>query len=180
LEGFVTVPLTTGEKRRVKAGRLAEKPTYFNAQSGQNVSISEDFEAFLILQSKPTKQEAVSWASQALANQDVDLLRDLLLADALAADQNDASAALEEVNAELARFDEFRGRFAPGKFASVGEIQTLLSDLQLGLDRLVNLKDRLRHLEVYDGVQSELLLSAGLTENQVKETGSWIGPLLAY
>jgi hypothetical protein len=176
----MTVPLTTSERRRVKAGRLADKPTYFNSQSGQNVSISEDFEAFLILQDTPAKQEAVSWTAQALANQDIDLLRDLLLADALAADSSDASSALEEVEAELARFDEFRDRFAPGKFASIGEVQTLITDLQLGLERLVSLKDRLRHLEVYDNVQGELLLSAGLTEGQIKQTGSWIGPLLAY
>jgi hypothetical protein len=176
----MTVPLTTSERRRVKAGRLADKPTYLSGDPAQSVTISDDFEAFLILQNKPAKQEAVSWTSQALTNQDIDLLRDLLLADALTADQNDASAALQEVEAELARFDEFRNRFAPGKFASVGEVQLLLSDLQLGLDRLVSLKDRLRHLEVYDTVQSTLLLSAGLTEGQIKQTGSWIGPLLAY
>ena len=176
----MAIALTTNESRRVKAQRLADKPTYYNAQSGQNSSISDDFEAFLILQSKTAKQEAVSWISQALATQDIDILRDLLLADAITSDQNDASASLQEVERELTRFDEFRSRFTAGKFAGVSEVQSLLSDLQLGLDRLVSQKDRLRHLEVFDNVQNEILLSLGLTEAQIKETGSWIGPLLAY
>ena len=176
----MAISLTVAELKKVEASRRSEKPKYYNATSETEVRISDDFEAFLILQGKGVKNEAKEWLSKTLAMQDVNLLRDALLADALNAELADVNASLDEANNSLTNFNNFRERFSAGKFASVGEVQRILNGSQHGIDDLVNLRDRLSHQKALNGILLTEVLTQGLSEDLIKEIGSWLGPLAAY
>lgn len=163
--------------RRLKP---SQRPKYFNANTGQMVRISEDFEAFLILQGRPKNKETVNWLQNAnsYAIQDAD--RDSLINAAIKNELVDATAGADELSPIIDQFNKFRTRFNMTGFEGVAEAGQLLADLQRAMNEIMVLGTRHKHRQVYSNVLSAALSNKGMTANQSKQMNSWFESLTTY
>lgn len=176
------ITLTESQQVLVNAKKLPEsqRPKYFNAAFGTRVAISDDFEAFLILQGKANNKKAVDWLQQAntYALQDSD--RDTLLAAFMDNEVEDAAAAAKELAPITNQFAEFRASFNVDGFEGVTEIGLFLNDVQRPMSEVVNLGARHRHRQQFAILSKSTIINKGLTKNQLKELNSWFDALTAY
>jgi hypothetical protein len=175
----MAVQLDSDERARVDAGRLQRRPTYYSAALLKDQTISEDFEAFLILQDPATIAVTMTWLGAAglLGRQALD--RDALAFEALIVDQSDVGNQLDDADEKTAAFTAFRQAFQAGKFSDTPEVSLIIRDLQITADELFALKSRLFHLQhVQTRVQN--LLSQSVSPTILRELQSWPTPLLTY
>jgi len=158
----------------------ANRPRYYNAGAKQKLQISEDFEAFLILQGKRGSKETLDWLKESnnLALADGD--RDALLAALADNEQADAAATIREIGPIVRRFERFRGTFVVKGFEAVGEVGQLLGDLQRPMLALQTISRRSVHRQVAGKLAKEFLLSNGITIDQQRQLQSWYTVLTAY
>jgi hypothetical protein len=157
-----------------------QRPKYYNASTGDKVRISEDFEAFLILQGRPRNKETVSWLTKAsdFAIQDAD--RDSLINTALENEQADAETCSKELAPVTEQFTKFRERYNMTGFEGVSEAGRLLSDLQRPMSEIITLGTRHTHRQVYAKMLSGRLSNNGLTSDASKQLNSWFESLTTY
>jgi len=176
------ITLTESQQILVNAKKLplAQRPKYFSAEFGVRMAISDDFEAFLILQGKANNKKAVDWLQQAnsYALQDSD--RDSLLATFMDNEIEDSEAAAKELAPITDQFAEFRASFNVDGFEGVTEVGLFLNDVQRPMSEVVNLGARQRHRQQFASLSKQALIRRGLTKNQLKELNSWFDALTAY
>jgi len=163
--------------RRLKA---AQRPQWYNASLGNMVRISEDFEAFLILQGRPKNKETVDWLQKASSYAIGDADRDSLLDLAIKNEITDATAAAIELSPVIDQFTSFRQRFNMTGFEGVTEAGQLLSDLQRPMNEIITLGSKHQHRKQYASILSTQLINNGLTANQTKQVNSWFESLTTY
>lgn len=156
-------------------------PSYYDAETQQNVQISRDFEAFLIVSDDSLKTSALSWIQKATQITQVNQLRDSLVQLGLAQELKNAQARVAEYNNQLQDFSTFRANFqTQTAFAGVPEVQLFLSDLQAMIGELSVGLDR----ATFDQNVSNILIQYGdnteVTEGQVEELQSWTSVISAY
>jgi hypothetical protein len=158
----------------------SQRPKYFNASTGALTSISEDFEAFLILQGRPRNKEAVDWLQKAggYAIQDAD--RDSLVNLAMENEAADAKAGADELAPVVEQFAAFRQRFNMTGFEGVAEAGQLLADLQRPMNEIITLGSRHGHRLRCARLLKERLAAGGLTAGRSKQMNSWFESLTAY
>jgi hypothetical protein len=175
----MAVELDSDERARVDAARLTPRPNYYSASLLRETPISEDFEAYLILQDIATISSTLTWLSTSglLATAAID--RNALAFDALLMDQGDTSQQLEDVEEQTALFEAWRSAFQAGKFSDTPEVSLIINDLQTMADELFAYQDRLRHRQqVQQRIQSRL--SQSVSSPQLRQLQSWPTPLLTY
>jgi len=174
-----TVELSGDDFAKVQTNRKTPRPTYYDAQSKGNKSISEDFEAFIILQDPITITAALTWLTTAGLLQEPRLDRDAIAFEALVADQDDTSSKALEVMAMTLAFNEWKKLFVAGKFSDTPEVGLMIRDMQAGAEELFVMDERLTHLaQVQLRVQERLHQS--VSSEQLQELMSWPTSLLAY
>ena len=156
-------------------------PEYYDALSKQDIQISRDFEAFLILTSDTLKTAALAWIQKATNLNKTNKFRDALTQIAIGQELANAQAQLAEYDLQLQHFTDFRTTFkAATEFAGVSEVQLFLSDLQRGIEELSIGRDR----AFFDQTISEVLLNfedqTQITEDQVQELQSWTTVISEY
>lgn len=175
----MAVELDSDERARVETARLPVRPKYYNASTLSEQTISQDFEAFLILQDAATIAETLTWLGTAGLLGTARMDRDAVLFEALIIDQQDASDQLEETTESTSLFSRFREAFQAGKFSETAEVSLILRDMQLMADELFSHQDRIDHLQhVQSRVQN--VLSQQLSPAQLRQLQSWPTPLLSY
>lgn len=157
-----------------------QRPKYYNAVLGTMTRISEDFEAFLILQGRPRNKETVDWLQKAsgYAIQDAD--RDSLINYSIENEAADAKAGANELSPIVEQFNNFRQRFNMTGFEGVTEAGQLLADLQRPMNEIITLGSRHNHRQVYSKLLREKLVNNGLTSDQSKQINSWFESLTTY
>jgi hypothetical protein len=157
-----------------------QRPKFYNASIGAMTRISEDFEAFLILQGRPRNKETVNWLQNAgsYAIQDAD--RDSLINSAINNELEDATAGARELAPVIDQFTQFRTRFNMTGFEGVTEAGQLLADLQRPMNEIITLGSKQRHRQQYARILNEQLVGNGLTANQTKQMNSWFESLTTY
>lgn len=175
----MAIELDSDEQARVQAARLPTRPNYYNASLQAEQQISQDFEAFLILQDVATIAATLTWLSTAGLLSRFALDRDSLAFEALVVSQSDTSGQLDEVTTSTGLFETFRDQFRAGKFSEATEVGLLLRDLQVTADELFAKRDQLQHRErVETRVQNNL--SQSVSPAQLRELQSWPTPLSTY
>lgn len=158
----------------------AQRPQFFNATLGKMTRISEDFEAFLILQGRPRNKETVNWLQNASSYSIQDADRDSLINAAILNETEDASAGAKELAPIVEQFNQFRTRFNMTGFEGVTEAGQLLGDLQRPMNEIIILGSKQRHRQQYAKVLGDSLKNSGLTANQSKQMNSWFESLTTY
>ena len=181
----MAITLTDSEQATVEALMLSEDllPTYYNSQQQLNVTISRDFEAFLILTPNELKITAISWISNVLGLQQKNKLRDDLTQRSTKQESSNALIRLQEFDKVLNNFNEFRTNFTTAvstDFSGVEEVQLFLSDLQRGIEEISVARERAYFDWTCAGVLSNYENSISISDNQIEELQSWTPVLSAY
>lgn len=158
----------------------AQRPKYFNAASGVMTRISEDFEAFLILQGRPRNKDTVNWLQQASGYALKDADRDSLINALLENELADATAGTKELAPIVEQFDNFRTRYNMTGFEGVVEAGQLLADLQRPMNEIITLGARHKHRQIFAKLLRTRLINNGLTADQSKQLNSWFESLTTY
>jgi hypothetical protein len=81
----MAITLDENQAKLIATKRLSasQRPKYYNAEKGKKVTISEDFEAYLIIQGRARNKEALDWLNQASEFAVADSDRDALLDNAM-------------------------------------------------------------------------------------------------
>ena len=163
--------------KRLQANK---RPKYYNAQRGAKLPISEDFEAFLILQGKTRNKEALDWLNQANGYAIADADRDALIDKALDNELVEAQIAKAELGPISDRFSRFRERFQLKGFEGVAEAGQFFADVQRPMGEIMSLTSRHQHRIIYANLLKSYLLDNGVTRDQQKQISSWNEPLTSY
>ncbi len=176
------ISLDSDQAKQVALKRLKPnlRPKYFNATIGQMSVISEEFEAFLILQGRPKNKETVDWLQKASSYSIQDADRDSLVNEALTYESDDAKAAEKELAPIVEQFNMFRQRFNMTGFESVVESGQLLADLQRPMNEIITLGSKYTHRRKCASLLKERLINNGLTSDQSKQLNSWFNSLTTY
>ena len=176
----MAVYLDPNQTRLVATRRIKRKPQWYNAAAGEKVDISDEFEAFLILQGRPRNGETVDWLQNASDYSIEDSDRDALISYALEAEKADAEQAVKELEPVTEKFNKFRERYNMTGFEEVVEAGQLLSDLQRPMNEIITLGARHAHRVQFAKVLENRLKNNGLTSDQSKQLNSWFEPLTTY
>lgn len=176
----MAVELTPDERSRVENSRVAPKPQFFNAATGNQQDISEDFESFIILQDKGVLQETIDWIKKSSEIMEGRVSRNAVAFEALVADQDDLSTRKSEIDDLAQAFNDWKASsFLSGKFSEVSEVGLIIADLQAVAEEVFVFQERMKHLE---NVQFRVTgkLGQDVTTAQLQELSSWPTPLLSY
>jgi hypothetical protein len=173
------VQLSSDERAKVEAARLVPRPQYFNADSLQQTQISEDFEAFLVLQDPDTIESTIKWLTKAGEIGKKRLDRNSVAFEALVLDTEDREAKQSEVADLTESFNEWRADFQAGKFSDTEEVGLLIRDAMATVEEIFVFEERMKHLEAIQFRVSDRIRS-DLSNAQLQELLSWPTPLLVY
>lgn len=173
------VQLSGDERAKVDAGRLVPRPEYFSADSIQQQQISEDFEAFILLQDPATIQATIDWLTKAGKVAELRLDRNSVAFEALVADIEDREAKQKEVVGLTSSFSAWRESFQAGKFSDVSEVGLLIRDAMATAEEIFVFEERMKHLQAVQNRATDRIRS-DLSNAQLQELLSWPTPLLAY
>lgn len=156
-------------------------PTYYDSALKQNVQITREFEAFLILAPTDLKTSAIEWINQVTQLAKVNKVRDQLRTLMVQKQIDNATKKLEAYGETFGEFNEFRKTFqTQTRFAAVPEVIKFINDLQSAVDEQ-NLGQQRAFFEqtlalIFQSNQ-ELL---NLTQDDIEELQSWRQVLSAY
>jgi len=176
----MAVYIDGNQTRLVATKRLKTKPKWYNASLGKKMTISDDFEAFLILQGRSRNGEAVNWLQNVSDYSIESSDRDALVHYAIEAEKTDADQAASELEPVIKKFGKFKERFLMTGFEHVTESGQLLADLQRPMSEIITLGARHKHRQRYTSVLEIQLGNRGLTTDQSKQLNSWFEPLTTY
>jgi len=158
----------------------ADHPKYYSASTGKFTPISDDFEAFLILQGRQRNSDTVKWLEQCTEFAKRDSDRDALAAVAIILDIDDATFSEKELSPLIRLFTRFRESYNMSGFENVAEAGALLNDVQISMSEINNITANLKHRKTYGKVAYDFLLNNGIGTEQSKQINSWFSPLAAY
>lgn len=175
----MAVELSSDELAKVTNARVTPRPNYYDAASLQDRQISEDFEAFLILQDPAVIEETLTWLTSAgdIAERRVD--RNSVAFEALVVDIEDRQARQDEVSGLTSEFSDWRAAFQAGKFNATSEVGLLIRDCMATAEEVFVLEERLKHLENMQLRVADTIRSS-VSNAQLNELLSWPTPLLSY
>lgn len=172
--------LTDEEVSKIGPSRKSPRPQYFNSSFKSYVTISQDFESFLVLADAGAKAAALSWIQTLVefspnVTQSDDLLKEWVETE---------EGSVEEVDGELTslleEFDKFRSAFKAGKFSSVTEVQRFLAATQAKLYLLTDMRDALDYRKRIRTKTSADLTNKGNPSDIDEELLSFMIPISSY
>ena len=190
--------LSDQERQLISKHIKAARPTYFSSSFGEEVQISEDMEKFLILTPPDARNNTVAWLQDSNKKTKDKEDRESILKEALSAELQDSKAMLDEADAGLTQYDNFRtsyfknvipessGSVGTGlkskqeRFAEVAEVGQALSDLSRSVEEFLVVRDRAKHLHVLASVLQARLSQGTVTANDKRQISSWATPFTAY
>ena len=193
--------LSAKEQNLVSKYSKKNRPTYYSSAQNKDVSISEEMEAFIILAPPESRNAVVTWANKAIKKTDATSTRNSLLNECLTFENADATAQIEELDKELADYDQFRSKYytnifpenappdnknpsvLPSKqtrFGAVPEVGQAMNDLSLTVSEVLSIRDRAKHLQVMCSVLTTKLTVSDISKAQKQEIASWATPFSAY
>jgi len=175
----MAVELDSDERARVEAARLPDRPEYYNAESLQDTTISEDFEAFLILQDPVTIGATLGWLTTTSLLAELALDRKAVAFEALLVEQADTTDRLDELQLSTASFNLWRASFQAGKFSEASEVGLLVRDLQVQAGELFSQEARTIHRQAIVNRERQRQRQS-IGNAQLRELQSWPTPLLSY
>ena len=172
--------LTDSQLQIVNTKRVKPRPQYYSAGQQRKVTITEDFEAYLILQGRERNRATLDWLKKANDYAVRDSDRDALVAYALDNEIEDAKACADELAPIIEDFAEFKKSYKLQGFENVTEAGQLLGDLQRPMSEILALGNRHKNRTTLANLLKTSLLQNGVTPAQQKQTNSWFSPLTSY
>lgn len=181
----MAIEFTDEESKLITENRktFIERPNFYNSQNQEEQKITEDFEAYLILQKKADKQKTLQWIRRTIEIT-VDMAdRDTLLTEYLTVRKEDASARQAELDEESKKFAEFREDLASSgdrRFDASIELNLLTATLQKPIDQIVIQRDSAFHEQNLITILERKLEAEKSDDDTKRELDSWQIVISAY
>lgn len=130
------IEYTTEELAIIEKNRKVDKPMFYNSSTDQTEVISDDFEAYLILQKVASKQKMLQRLRQNIKTNTDDADRDILLRTLSTNLTANLNKKLAELDIETNNYDEFRitALNEDRRFDSLRELSRLFTIIRKPLD----------------------------------------------
>ena len=171
--------LSVAEEAKVNANRKATKPSVYNPNGTTATSITNDFESWLILADKSSKQKAISQINSLLEAEDDKDYQDLFKE---AADKEESSLAAQiaTLTSKATTFTDWREATGIQGFEDVSEISWMMQELQQGFVAAGEIEE-LEHLEkLREAAETRLLTSKDSTADRKTRLNAWLAALSSY
>ena len=169
------------EKLAATKRRLPDKrPKYYNADTQQQVTASEDFETFLILLGNSRSQAALDWTKKAASLGSNDADRDSLVAALVQNESDTANWKYIELRPIVRSFEQFRSQFNLTGFETVAEPGMFLADVQMAMGEIKLSGDRWNNHKLWADTLLANLSLRGMTMDRKRELNSWFNCFTAY
>lgn len=180
----MTIQLTDQELAQVRSKRKADgkKPEYYNSSVDQTDIISDDFEAYLILQTSAQKQQVLQRLRQNIKVNNDTADRDAILKEFIKQSSEDLTNRLNEVDTVTNNFEDFRSTLLTGdeRFHSVNEVNRLLYVLQEPIEEVMFIREQIfqeGNINILIGDEAE---STQKDDKTKKELETWQKVISAY
>jgi len=162
-----------------------QMPYYYLARRKTLIQISEDFEAYLILQTAAAKAKIQTWLKKTsdanLARAD----RDEILKRYLDLRKVDSQKVIESIDKKLDSFDEFKTSLLgtpedANRYASVTELNEFTEVVQRPVDELTLLRETAYMEQNITALADKYLTEYGVSKDTQREINSWKTVFASY
>lgn len=187
LDSFEQETLTDEERATIRRNRKPanELPTYFDGDldfttGDGEVTITRDFEAFLITKDIDDLKLATKWLDEARSLSDPRRDRDTILLDTLVGMETANNAQLQEYDTTLDTFNEYLATFPDPRFKATTEVGKIQEDLRAVIGEQIAKRDQSFYMQTFVGLLKKKATAAQVSTTLTRELESWAGPLSAY
>jgi len=160
----------------------SEKPEYYDSQTDQTNIISDDFEAYLILQQQATKQKILQRLRQNIKINNDTTDRDALLKTFSTNITTNTDKKIAELDQETQNYEEFRDTIIgeDRRFDALRELNRLMTVIRKPIEELSFMRDQVFQDGNVNILISDRLESAKSDANTKKEFEVWQKVISAY
>ena len=171
--------LTSEEQDKVEAGRKETKPSVYDPSGTVPTTISNDFEAWLILADKGVKQRAAKQIN-AILKAEADKDYQDLFKEASEKEEEAIEDQISDLSGATSTFTEWRGDAGVSGWEDVSEIAWLMQELQQGQSAAGEKEELeyLQNLRKASGVR--LLTSTSSTGDRKTRLNAWLAAFNTY
>ncbi len=161
------------------------RPVYYDATQKVLSTISEDFEAFLILKGSESKQKALSWITDAIKLDTKREDQNVILDQYIGLRSQDAALRTSEISAVMEKYDAFKSDFLTdgtdsSRFADISEVNIFLQSVQRPLGDIATRRERAVHETNMSALQLAKLNQSKVSKDTLRELESWQTVMSAY
>lgn len=177
--------LTAEQQTQVASRRKdpSKRPKVFNAKTGTDEVISEDFEAFVILLDTESKSSAIGWINAASDFKSQDEDRRAVMAEFLDSEFDSLAARTQEIVDTVGDFEKVKASIttllAKGG-STVPQVQTLINNMSFLLGEYGEKLDRTINAQIVNRLVYKRYVEEADFEAVRKELRSYVTALLAY
>lgn len=174
--------LTPEERQRVTENRkdTGSLPRYLDPDTGEELPISREFEAWLILTPVGVRANISQWLMQLARNTPHDVAFDDLAMEFMEEEEEIALAENNEYDSSLSGYDQFRTSLNVDGFQDVTELSILLAQTTSGLGRIGAARSSAVFAYSMALVNKAEMESRRVDENTRRSLRAWTQILLAY
>jgi len=171
--------LTVAEEAKVNASRKSEKPSVYNPNGTSSTVITSDFETWLILADKSSKQKAISQINSLLEAEDDKDYQDLFK-EAAEKEKESLESQISSMGSQATAFNDWRSATGISGFEDVAEIGWMMQELQQGFVAAGEIEE-LEHLQsLREASETRLLASKDSTADRKTRLNAWLAALSSY
>jgi hypothetical protein len=171
--------LTAAEEVTVESKRQASKPSVYDPKGKTPTQISKDFETWLILTGKTTKDKIVTQIKE-LQKAEADKDYQALLKEALDSEEKSLKAQMDDLSSRTEALETWRKDPGVAGFEDVAEIGWMTQELQQGSNPISE-KEELDHFEALRAAcGNRLIVSKDSTGDRTTRLNAWLAALNSY
>lgn len=178
------VDYTVSELEYIRKNRKPtdEKPSYYNSSTDQTDVISDDFEAYLILQKVATKQKLLQRLRKNIKDNNNYTDRDALIKEMITNISNNSALMLAELDTETENFSEFKQSILDEdrRFDELNELNRLISVINVSIAELSFKRDQVFHDSNVCLLLTDKLQASKSDDKTKKEYDIWQKVISAY
>ncbi len=179
---MVDYTATELEYIRKNRKKTEEKPSYYNSSTDQTEVISDEMEAYLILQKISTKQKILQRLRKNIKDNSDFSDRDAILTEMLKNIDSDTVKKLAELDAETENFAEFKESILSDdrRFDNLLELNRLITVINTSIEELSFERDQVFQDSNMGIILSDKLQASKSDEKTKKEYDIWQKVISAY
>jgi hypothetical protein len=171
--------LSVAEEAKVNASRKTTKPSVYDPNGTTATVVTNDFETWLILADKSTKQKAIKQINALLEMEEDKDYQDLFK-EAAEKEKDSLEAQASSLESNATTFTDWRDATGIQGFEDVAEIGWMMQELQQGVLAAGEIEE-LEHLEkLREAAETRLLTSKDSTASRKTRLNAWLAALSSY
>lgn len=173
---------TIKELEYIRKNRNDDKPSYYNSSTDQTDVISDDFEAYLILQKVASKQKLLQRLRKNIKDNNNYADRDMLLNEMIKNVSDNSALAIAELDIETENFSEFKQSILDEdrRFDELKELNRMISVINTSISELSFKRDQIFHDNNVCLLLSERLQISKSDSKTKKEYDVWQKVISSY